>query len=221
MQLLLLLRKADEMGINFWLRLLALGLFFSLVILSGYYFLVINQDQTPEVKPPPSLEAINEAEKRKADTALITRIKSALAQSKRLYNHNIGVESKAGQVTLSGEVPTEIDKDLAGSLAKEMPGVKEVRNQLQIVPSPKLAVEAEEKPVPAINIENLEMEANLREKIQAVAELKDQPIKIKVQNREVTLTGRVASDAQRIKVEQILHDAPKVTIVHNQIRVGN
>ena len=127
----------------------------------------------------------------------------------------------AGQVTLSGEVPTEIDKDLAGSLAKEMPGVKEVRNQLQIVPNPKLVVEAEEKPIPAINIENLEMEANLREKIQAVAELKDQPIKIKVQNREVTLTGHVAIEAQKIKAEQIIHDAPKVTIVHNQIRVGN
>ena len=65
------------------------------------------------------------------------------------------------------------------------------------------------------------MEANLRENLQSIPELKPQLIVIKVRNRAVTLTGRVGSEQQRQRAEQVLREAPKVVSVSNQLRVGN
>jgi osmotically-inducible protein OsmY len=216
---LLLLRRADEMGINFWLRLLALGLSVSLLLLMSYYFLVVNEKNAP---PPASAVATDPSlEKRQSDAALAARLRSTLARTKRLYNFNIGIESNDGKITLTGEVPTEIDKELAGELAQETSGVKEVRNQLQVTPSLARASEDAAQINATVNVEDLEMEANLRESLQAIAELKPQAIVVKVKHRAVTLTGRVATEQQRTRVEQIIRNAPKVTSVTNQLRVGN
>jgi osmotically-inducible protein OsmY len=219
MYFFLLLRKADEMGINFWLRLLALGLCVSLSLLSSYYFLVVNR--AAATTPLPATLPLPNTEKRQADAALSARVRSALTQAKRLHGHSISVETKGGFITLTGEVPSEIDKDLAGNLTQGVPGVQEVKNQLRVTPSLKRPSE----PTPQVNtplpIEDLEMEANLRETLQASAELRPQTITIKVSHRVVTITGRVASEPQKRRVEQLIRHAPKVSRVINQLRVGS
>jgi osmotically-inducible protein OsmY len=37
----------------------------------------------------------------------------------------------------------------------------------------------------------------------------------------VTLTGTVASDAQKLRAEQLVQNTPKVAAVNNQLRLGN
>lgn len=220
MNLLLQLRKAEEMGVNLGLRLLALGLSFVLILLVVYYFLVVNRSLNPPLPTQADSLKTLEAEKRKADAALISKVKSAIAQTKRLHGYSIGVECREGMVTLSGEVPTEIDKELATSLARETFGVKEVTNQIRITP--------EATPQPgetfnqdlAINVDDLELQANLRERVISVPELKAQRIEIKVENRAVTITGNVASEVQKLRAEQVLRNFPKVTAVTNQLRIG-
>lgn len=219
MELLLWVRKADEMGINFWLRLLALGLCVSLFLLASYYFLVVNRKaETP--RPAVAL-TLHDSDKKQADAAVSARIRSAITRTKRLYNLNIGVENKESSITLTGEVPTEIDKELAGALAQETSGVKAVHNQLQVTPSLNRTNEPMTQGNTPLNVEDLEMEANLRESLLALKELQTQPILLKVKNRAVTLTGRVATEQQRLRVEQILRNAPKVSSISNQLRVGN
>lgn len=217
MDFILWIRKADEMGINFWLRLLALGLCVSLFLLMVYYFLITNR----KAAPAPVVTANPAAEKRQTDAALAARVRSAIVRTKRLHNLNIGIESNDGNIVLTGEVPTEIDKELAGKLAQETPGVKEVRNELRITPLSNPANETAPLSNPSVNVEDLEMEANLRESLQAVPELKVQIITIKVNNRAVTLTGRVANEQQRARAEQLVRSSSKVTSVNNQLRVGN
>lgn len=219
MEFFLLLRKADELGINFWLRLLALGLCLSLFFLVSYYFLIINRDAEKPF-PTPALTTQG-SDKKQADAALSARIRSAIMRTKRLYNLNIGVENKSGSITLTGEVPTEIDKELAGTLAQETSGVKEVHNQLQVLPNLGRTNEPTTQDNAPLHVEDLEMEANLREQLQAQSELKGQPILLKVNNRVVTLTGRVATEQQRLRAEQVLRNAPKVSSINNQLRVGN
>ena len=219
MDFLLLLRKADEMGINFWLRLLVLGLCVSLLLLASYYFLTINQD--PNQYPQAAVAVLPETDKRQLDAAVSARIRAAITRTKRLYKLNIGVENKEGRITLTGEVPTEIDQELAGTLAQETSGVKEVHNQLQVRPSRNQTNEPMTQGNTPLNVEDLEMEANLRESLQVLPELKTQPILLKVNNRAVTLTGRIATEQQRLRVEQILRNAPKVSSLSNQLRVGN
>ena len=170
------------MGVNFGLRLLALGLSVVLSLLIAYYFLVINRSVNPPMPTQADSLKTLDAEKRKADAALISKVKSAIAQTKRLHSYGIGVEYHDGRLTLSGEVPTEIDKELVANLARETLGVKEVTNQIRITPEatpqPGEAVNQDL----AINVEDLELQANLRERVLSVPELKAQQIDIKVQN---------------------------------------
>ncbi len=208
------------MGVNFGLRLLALGLLVVLFLLIAYYFLVVNRSLNPPMPMQAKSLKTLDAEKRKPDAALISKVKSAIAQTKRLRGYGIGVEYHDGMLTLSGEVPTEIDKELAANLAREMLGVKEVTNQIRITleatPQPGEAVNQDL----AINVEDLELQANLRERVISVPELNAQQIEIKVQNRVVTLTGNVASEAQKFRTEQLLRNYPKVTSITNQLRIG-
>ena len=83
MNLLLLLRKADEMGINGGLRLLVLSLSFVLLMLMTYYFLVINRSLAPGLPAKPTAFQSESSEKQKADAALMSKIKSALAQDRK------------------------------------------------------------------------------------------------------------------------------------------
>ncbi len=208
------------MGINLGLRLLVLSLSFVLLLLVAYYFLVVNRSLNPSLPTQADSLKTLDAEKRKADAALISKVKSAISQTKRLHGYGIGVECREGMVTLTGEVPTEIDKELAASLARETFGVKEVTNQIRITP------EATPQPGEAVNqdlalnVDDLELQANLHERVISVPELKAQRIEIKVQNRVVTLTGNVASEAQKFRTEQLLRNYPKVTSITNQLRIG-
>jgi osmotically-inducible protein OsmY len=208
------------MGINLGLRLLTIGLSFVLLLLIAYYFLVVNRSVVPRLPPQEVTLKSLEAEKRKADAALIGKIKSALAQTKRLHGYSIGVECKDGLVTLHGDVPTEIDKELAANLAQETTGVKEVKNQLRVAPQATPQAGEVVTQDLALNVDDLELQANLREQVLSVPELKAQNIRIKVQNRIVTLSGTVASEAQKTRAEQLLRNYPKVTAVNNQLRLG-
>jgi osmotically-inducible protein OsmY len=212
----ILIRKADELGINFWLRLLAVGLGVSLLLQGYYYFSAINRVQPVSGAATTS----EEAEKDRTDVALTNKIRSAIAQTKRLYMLSIGVKNHDGIITLSGEVPSDIDRELAANVARETPGVQSVQNEIQIVASLKRANEGTVQASSAVNVEDLEMAANLREMLQAVPALQSLPIQIKVHQRIVTLSGQVATEPQRQQAEQIVHNAPKVVSIQNQLRVG-
>ena len=67
------------------------------------------------------------------DIATKNKVKSAFLLSKRLSAYEINIETKDGVVALTGQVPTEVDKDLAGNVAKDVPEVKSVNNQLQVM----------------------------------------------------------------------------------------
>lgn len=214
-----LIRKADELGINFWLRLLAVGLCLSFVLQGFYYFSVINRNLPVTIQD--SIAQREAAEKEQNEAALASKIRSAIGQTKRLYTLGITVKNRDGVITLAGEVPTEIDRDLAVNVAKETPGVQAVNSEIQVLPSLRRPSENNTQLNPTVNIEDLEMEANLRETLQSVAELKTQPIQIKVHHREVTLTGSVINEQQRQHAEQALRYAPKIVSLSNQLRLSH
>ncbi|MFN7931223.1 MAG: BON domain-containing protein [Blastocatellia bacterium] len=221
MNLLLLLRKADEMGINGGLRLLVLSLVAVLLLLMTYYFLVINRSSLSNTQTKIAAQSAQKTEKQLADAALMNKIKSALAQTKRLHGYSIGVECREGLVALTGDVPTEIDKQLAADLAQEITGVKEVQNRLRVIPDATPQPGESKQLELSVNVEDLELQANLRERLLTVPELKAQKITLKVQNRQVTLTGQVATEAQKARAEELLRNYPKVAGVQNQLHIGS
>jgi hypothetical protein len=64
------------------------------------------------------------------DAALTTKVKTALALSKRVPSSQIAVTSEGDIVTLRGEVPSDQVRNLSESIARDVPGVRDVRNYL-------------------------------------------------------------------------------------------
>ncbi len=221
MTFLLLIRKADEMGVNFWLRIVAAGLFLSLILLSAYYFLYINHEPVRSVSVTKPTVNSAETERKKADTAMMSRIKAAMTQSKRLHLQSIGVECREGNITLFGDVQKDADRDLAENLAKEVAGVKELKNEIKVMGVTVTPDLREARTTSIVKVEDLELEANLTESLQSLPDLPSQTIKIKVTNRDVTVSGQVANEQQRLRIEQIIRNTPKVNSVSNNLKVGS
>jgi hyperosmotically inducible periplasmic protein len=60
------------------------------------------------------------------DEALAARVKSAIAQDKRISGLAIMVRAASGQISLKGRVETEEQKELACMVTTGIPGVRQV-----------------------------------------------------------------------------------------------
>jgi len=90
------------------------------------------------------------------DGAIQSAIQNKFSQDSGLSGKQLGVQSAAGVVTLSGNVDNDIQRDAAARQASTVPGVKEVVNNLQVTPAADQTAEAapppeqpEAKPEPA------------------------------------------------------------------------
>lgn len=69
------------------------------------------------------------------DVAITAKVHTALSLSKRLSALDIKVESRQGEVTLTGQVPSKQLKEAAGAIAQDTLGVRQVHNGLAVSPS--------------------------------------------------------------------------------------
>lgn len=66
---------------------------------------------------------------------LARQVKSAIANEPQLSGSEIRIESRAGTVVLSGTVPSEQASGRAVQVTRAVPGVEQVRNDLQVSPT--------------------------------------------------------------------------------------
>ena len=66
------------------------------------------------------------------DNEITSEIQSKLSQDSGLQGKQIGVQTSAGVVTLSGTVDNDAQRDAAARYAAGVPGIKEVVNNLQV-----------------------------------------------------------------------------------------
>ena len=153
-----------------------------------------------------------------ADATTSGKVKSAFMLSKRLWPYDIETVTQDGVVTLSGQVPSEIDKELAEKVARDTRGVNQVSNQLIIEPQVK---RSEASLRESERIGDLEIQADLRERLAASSELSGKTIQFTVTNRNITLAGEVETPAQKTGAEQLARSLANVTGVTNQLAVTN
>ncbi len=67
-----------------------------------------------------------------SDTALTTKIKTALNTDSDIHHTRIHVTTRGGVVILRGRVPSSAMKDRAEKIARDTDGVKDVKNELEI-----------------------------------------------------------------------------------------
>src|SRR5262245_50918687 len=66
------------------------------------------------------------------DSAITTKIKSAMIRDKEVSASNISVETTKGTVRLSGTAKTAREADKAEQIARSTEGVKSVKNDIRI-----------------------------------------------------------------------------------------
>jgi len=68
------------------------------------------------------------------DTTITTRVKTAMLNDPAVGGLRIDVDTFKGVVTLSGRVKSQAERDQAIALARQVDGVAEVKDALQIIP---------------------------------------------------------------------------------------
>ena len=117
-----------------------------------------------------------------------------------------------GVVTLGGHVAADSDKSQAQSIVQAIAVGQVVANQIAVVPS---AGAADAKAV------NSDLDKGIEQNLDAAlieAKLHDD-VKYAVKNHVVTLTGEVASGAERRQAEQIATSVANVEQVVNELQV--
>jgi osmotically-inducible protein OsmY len=66
------------------------------------------------------------------DSVITAKVKTALLNSPEVSGLSIDVETYRGEVQLSGFVDTKAEREEAGKLAKAVPGVRSVKNDIRL-----------------------------------------------------------------------------------------
>jgi len=155
------------------------------------------------------------------DSVITAKVKAKLAEDSQTSAIKIGVDTTDGVVTLTGTVPTELEKDKAKELAANESGVKKVVNNITVDPNSIGATNAGQK------IEQAKKEVSktagddlILTKIKSkliVAGLSS--IEVDVSNGDVVLKGNVKSSDDKSEAEVIARNTDGVKTVKNQLNV--
>ena len=152
------------------------------------------------------------------DAATTSKVKTALLLSKHVSAFDVKARTNRGEVTLTGEVPTEETRRLAGAITQDTSGVTAVHNNLTVNPAARGNQEMEQL---CDRVADLEIKTLVIDQLGRTPELKDKQIKVQVSKRIVTLDGAVDTPAQKRAAEQIALQAPGVQGLAGQLTAAN
>jgi hyperosmotically inducible protein len=141
-----------------------------------------------------------------SDSWITAKTKMALYADDRVKGRQVSVETEKGVVALRGKVDSPEAKAAAESVAQGIEGVKNVRNDLQVVPP------AEQKAVAA---DDKEIKRTVESRLKAEPQLKK--IDARSDAGVVTLTGEAASITAAARASEIAREAPGVRSVKNEM----
>ncbi len=151
-----------------------------------------------------------------SDGWLSMQVKTSL-----LFNRNVsGIKTqvfvKDGIVTLRGEAESQAQKDLAGEYAKDIEGVKEVKNEMTVAQvSNKSAQTMSEK------IDDASITAQIKMALLFHHSTSAFKTGIETNNGVVTLTGKASSAAGKDMVTKVASDVNGVTNVVNNMTIDD
>ena len=166
----------------------------------------------------PLREMLRSVKDTSQDAATTSKVKTALLLSKNVSAFDIATTTRRGVVSLSGEVPSEEARRLAGAIAQDTSGVGEVQNNLVVNPG------AGRNPAMANlgdRVADLEVKTIVIDRLARSPELKDKRLNVQVSKQVVTLDGTVDSPAQKRAAEQIALEAPGVQSLVSQLTTAD
>jgi len=155
------------------------------------------------------------------DSAVTAKVKSKLAMDSETSAIKIAVETRAGDVTLTGTVPTDKEKNKAEQLARNTDGVKRVANEIKVNPDSLGATNLREKAGEvAKDVGETISDAAILAKVKA--KLVADGItgtNVDVKDGAVVLKGQVEDANKKAKAEDIAKNTAGVKGVKNQLTV--
>jgi osmotically-inducible protein OsmY len=143
-----------------------------------------------------------------ADSRLTVKIDTALWSDLRFMGKQISVETERGVVTLRGKVDSEETKNAAAEIVRRIEGVKQVRNELEVVPRERRAeVDARDQTIARALEEQLKQDPQLQNAV----------IDARVDAGVVTLRGQVQSPAASSRAGELARGVPGVRSVKNEL----
>jgi osmotically-inducible protein OsmY len=150
------------------------------------------------------------------DSAITAQIEGLFLANAHLNPFNINTTTVGGVVTLSGGVREEAQKTLATDLARTVQGVKEVKNQIVVVPT---ATGQKERRGWRQKAEDKGAAAAVRARLVGKGQFAGLKIGVACVNREITLYGVVHSESQKAHLGAIAEETQGVASVVNNLTV--
>lgn len=166
----------------------------------------------------PIREMLRSVKVNSQDAATTSKVKTALLLSKHVSAFDIKTSTTQGVVQLTGDVPTEETKRLAGAIAQDTSGVSQVQNDLTVNPA------AGRNPAMANlgdRIADLEVKTIVTDRLAQSPDLKNKRFTVQVARGVVTLDGGADSMAQKRAAEQIVTQVPGVQGLNSQLTVAD
>jgi hyperosmotically inducible protein len=146
-----------------------------------------------------------------SDLWLTAETKLRLLADARVPAPEINVDCRDQRITLFGIVPDDAAKRAAGDDAKAVSGVREVHNELQVVPTSRQ---------PAVQARDDQLERAVIEAIFRRPEMRRAAIQAMVRNGVVRLSGSAPSQQHRLFAATVARAVPGVRAVEQDIRIS-
>ncbi|HEU5180811.1 MAG TPA: BON domain-containing protein [Candidatus Polarisedimenticolia bacterium] len=155
-----------------------------------------------------------------SDAGISTRIKTAYIFNEHLAAHKIDVDTHDGTVTLSGTVRSDIEKELAEEIAKNVAGTRSVENRLQIGEEVERA-ENDQDPDRTFGqaVKDATTTASVKTALAFEKGVKASDINVTTRWGTVTLTGTVATKKEAELAKQTAAKTAGVKEVVSEIQV--
>ena len=150
-----------------------------------------------------------------ADSWIGRKVKLTLLFHRNVNCGKTNVEVKDGIVTLRGEASSTAQKELTAEYAKDIEGVKEVKNEMIVAATPEPAARTEGQ-----KIDDASVTAQVKTALSNHRSTNSIKMKIETRNGEVTLTGIAKNAAEKALVTKLVTDIQGVTSVKNQMTIA-
>jgi osmotically-inducible protein OsmY len=156
------------------------------------------------------------------DAWLDGKIETSYTLNRYLNPFTIDTKVKNGVVTLSGEVDSKIDKELAEEIAKGTEGVTKVHNELQVVAGTRDANQQQSGNARDFGdfVDDATITARVKYALIANDSTEGLSIDVDTMDREVTLSGEVSSAQEKQLAERIAGNVDGVADVNSELKVA-
>jgi len=149
-----------------------------------------------------------------SDGWISMQVKYALLYNRHVSGMNTHVFVSDGIVTLRGETQSQAQKDLAGEYAKDIKGVKDVKNEMTIS-----KISTESKETMGEKIDDASVTAQVKMAFFSHHSTSAFKTGVETTNGVVTLSGKVSSGAEKDIVTKVASDINGVTKVINNMTI--